>query len=83
MTCLSGDCPELQLCADAGSPLPAIRRHPGARDRHGAQDLQPAAQHQTHLLQRRQHGHRSAAGQHPTARTHCRLPRCLQQKSSG
>lgn len=36
---LSGDCPELQLRADAGSSLPAVRRHPGARERHGAQDL--------------------------------------------
>lgn len=68
---LPGDCPELQLRADAGSSLPAVRRHPGARERHGAQDLQSAAQHQAHLLQSCQRGHRSAAGQCPAACTHC------------
>jgi len=80
---LPGDCPELQLYADAGSPLSAVGRHPGARERHSAQDLRSAVEHQTHLLRRRQQGDRSPAGQRPAARAHRRLPRTLRQKSSG
>ena len=74
---------ELQLGADAVSPLRAVGRRPGARERHRAQDLRSAAQHQGHLLRGRQPGHRPPAGQCPAARPDHRLLRGLQQEPPG